>query len=209
MQMRLKVKRAILVSSMDGEESWFALTLACSPRHGSGTLEIGDRHVFAARLNRPILSTRKSCNFEVSVQRKSTLTQEKIDAIGLSASKIGNLYFVPPGEKDLFWPSQPAALDATVFVSDGLFDRLVSALQAGKKVTWLDLEIEKEGVLKYGWEPDGSRKTWKLESTTDPSRVDVESIEFGIGLFEGRFRAFLWAAILFVLALIAVLLIRK
>jgi hypothetical protein len=205
----LKVKRAILVSGMDGEDTWFTLRLFCAPTHGSGTLEIADRHLFATRHIRPIFSKRKSCNLEVSIQRRSTLTQEKIDAIGLSASKIGNLYFVPPSKKELFWPSVPAALDATVFVCDELFEGLVSAFQAGKRINWLELHIEKPGVLEFGWEPDGSRVTWKLESATDPSSVDVESIDFGIGLFDGRFRSFLWAAILTALAFIFVLLIRK
>jgi len=106
--------------------------------------------------------------------------------IGLSASKIGNLYFVPSGEKSLFWRSQPAALDAKVFVTDELFERLVSAFLAGKGINWLELCIEKPGVLEFGWEPDGSRKKWKLESTTDLSCVDVESIDIGIRLFEGQ-----------------------
>jgi len=117
------------------------------------------------------------------VQRRSSLTQEKIDKIGLSASKIGNLHFVPPGEKGLFWHSEPAALDAAVFVSDEMFERLVSTFQAGKEINWIELSIEKPGVLEYGWEPDGSRMTWKLESTTDLSYVDVESIDINVVLF--------------------------
>jgi hypothetical protein len=207
--LELKVKGAVLVSGMDGEDTWFTLRLACSPTQESGVLEIGDRYVFAATHNRPILDKRKSCNFQVSVQRISFLSQEKIAMIGLSASKIGNLYFVPPVEKELFWPSQPAALDATVFVCDELFERLVSAFQAGKGINWLELSIEKPGILEYGREPDGSRITWKLESTTDQSCVDVESIDVGIGLFEGRIRSLLWLAIPFVLAFVIVLLIRK
>lgn len=184
--LELKVKKAILVSGMDGEDTWSDLRLVCSPTHGSGTLEIGDRHIFATRQNRPILGKRKSCNLQVSVKRRSSLTQESIDKIGLSASKIGNLYFVPPGEKDLFGPSQPASLEATVFVSDELFERLVSTFQAGKGTNWLELCIEKPDVLEYGWEPDGSHITWKLENTTDLSCVDVESIEVGTRLFEGQ-----------------------
>jgi len=37
----------------------------------------------------------------------------------------------------------------------------------------------------------------------------VESIDVGIGLFEGRIRSLLWLAIPFVLAFVIVLLIRK
>jgi len=45
------------------------------------------------------------------------------------------------------------------------------------------MEIEKQGVLEYGWEPDGSRKVWKLESATQPSCVDVGNISIAIELF--------------------------
>lgn len=182
--LELRVKRAILCSQMDGGDTRFELRLFCSPAHGFGTLEIGDRHVFADRPNRSILGKRKSCELQVSVMRRGSLTQENIESIGLSASKIGNLCFVPPGEKDLFVPAQPAALDARVFVSDELFERLVNSFQAGKKANWLELDIEKPGVLEYGWEPDGSRKTWKLENEKDLSYVDVSSIDISTGLFE-------------------------
>jgi hypothetical protein len=138
MNLRLKVKRAVLFSSMDGEDTRFDLGLTCSPTNESGTLEIGDRYVFATRQNRPILSKRKFCNLGLSVKRRSSLTQESIDMIGLSASKIGNLCFVPPGKKGLFGPSQPAALDAKVFVTDELFERLMSTFQAGKGINWLE-----------------------------------------------------------------------
>jgi hypothetical protein len=57
------------------------------------------------------------------------------------------------------------------------------------------LYIEKSGVLEYGWEPDGSRKTWKLESTIDLSCVDVESIDVSIGLFEGQSLSYFFALI--------------
>jgi hypothetical protein len=112
--------------------------------------------------------------------QKSKVALEDIDKMGLSDSKIGALVFVPPGEKGLFWPSEPAVLQANIFVSDELFDRLVSAFQSGKRATWLELEIEKQGVLEYGWEPDGSRMVWKLESKTETSVVDVESMDVGI-----------------------------
>jgi len=46
--LELKVKGAVLVSGMDGEDTWFTLRLACSPTQESGVLEIGDRYVFAA-----------------------------------------------------------------------------------------------------------------------------------------------------------------
>ena len=113
--------------------------------------EIGDRHVFAHRANRPLFSKRKSCGLVVSVYRKSELAPEDITAMRLSDSKIGALAFCPPVKEDWAWRFHPAVIEANVHVGDELFDRLVSALQSGKRSTWLELEIEKRGVLEYGW----------------------------------------------------------
>jgi hypothetical protein len=116
----------------------------------------------------------------VNVFRKSEVSSEVIGEMKLSDSKIGALVFFPPIKGDLMWRLHPAVLEANVHVNDEIFDRLVRALQSGKKAKWLALEIEKQGVIEYGWEPDGSRMVWKLESTTEASYVDVEGMEVGI-----------------------------
>ena len=180
-------KRINLRFNANGDENRSDLWIDCAP--GLSTrrvLEIGNRHVFANRASRPILGKRKLCDLSVLVHRKSTLTPEQIGKLGLSDSKIGELVFVPPGEKSRFWSRQPAALQADVWVSNELFDGLVSALQHGEKATWLELEIEKEGILEYGWEPDGSRATWKLENETKLNHVDLEELAIGVGPFQGR-----------------------
>ncbi len=185
-QLELSVKRVSLVSGTNGESTWRELYVDCSPTDAFGILEIGDRYIFAARAKRSIFGKRKSCDLQISVKRRNSLTHENIEKIGLSDAKIGNLCFVPPVKGDSFWPSQRAALDAVVFVTDELFESLVSALVAGKRIDRIELDIEKPCTLEYGWEPDGSRKIWKLESTTDSSYVDVGRIDFGARLIEGR-----------------------
>jgi hypothetical protein len=142
--------------------------------------EIGDRHVFAHRANRPLFCKRKSCGLVVSVYRQSDVALEDIGKIGQSDFRIGALVFAPPSKGDWAWRFHPAVIEANVHVGDEFFDRLVSAIQSGKRATWLRVEIEKRGVLEYGWEPDGSRRVWKLESTTEASCLDVESMDVGI-----------------------------
>jgi hypothetical protein len=181
MSLVAKPKRANLYFTTGEDYPCCELRIDCSPSFLDRSVwEIGTRHVFAHRANRPILSKRKSCDLEACVHPKSKVDPEIIEQMGLSDSKIGTLAFVPPGEKGLFFYSQPAYLRANIFVNDELFDRLVSALQFGKRATQLEFEIEKQGVLEYGWEPDGSRKVWKLESTTETSCVDVESMDVEI-----------------------------
>jgi hypothetical protein len=181
MSLVAKPKSADLSFTAGGDNPCSELRIYCSPSFlDRGVWEIGNRHVFAHRANRPIFSKRRSCGLVVCVHRKSEVAPEFIDGMGLSDSKIGALVFIPPGEKILFWFSQPAILQANVFVNDEFFDRLVFALQSGKRTTRLELEIQKQGVLEFGWEPDGSRRVWKLESTTETSCVDVESMDFGL-----------------------------
>jgi hypothetical protein len=181
MSLLAKPKRANLLLTAEGDNTRCELRIDCSPNFlDRGVLEIGDRHVFAHRANRPLFTKRKSCGLVVSVYRKSEVAPEDITAMRLSDSKIGALTFCPPVKEDWAWRFHPAVIEANVHVGDELFDRLVSALQSGKRATWLKLEIEKRGVLEYGGEPDGSRRVWKLESTTEVSCLDVESMDVGI-----------------------------
>lgn len=181
MQLRAKAEKANF-SLTEGENAQFVLRLDCSAPDDDGVLEIGERYAFTAKASRHLLGKRKSCNLRVWVKRRSSAGQKAVEKLGLSPSKIGELGFYPPSEKGDFFPGRPAALEAMAFVSDELFDGLVTTLRATKPATWLVLEIEKQGVLEYGWEPDGSRRIWKLESVAEPSYVDVEMMEIGFDL---------------------------
>jgi hypothetical protein len=102
-----------------------------------------------------------------------------VEKLALSPSKIGEMSFCPPSEEGDFYPAQEASLDAMVFVSDQLFEKLFATFQAASLPTSIALEIERKRVLEFGWEPDGSRQVWKLEKTNEPSYVDIEQIVFG------------------------------
>jgi hypothetical protein len=192
MEMRLLAnpKRANISLTAGGNSNCYELRMNCSPNPlDRGGWEIGDRYVYANRVNRPIFSKRKSCDLMVNVQRKSEVSLEEIDAMRLSDCKIGALVFDPSGEKGFFFYSRPARFQANIFVSDELFDRLVNALLSGKRIRWIALTIERPGVLEYkhevlgcDWDPEELRKVWKLENTTEASCVDVKSMDFGITL---------------------------
>lgn len=185
MRLSIRTKTAGLFFDIDGEDTLCEMYLRCAPERESGVLEIGDRHVFTNRANRPTFGTRKPCTLSLRIERKSALTPEMIENLELSdskdlelsTSKIGILSFVPPDKRDRFWRWRASELCARVFVSDEVFQSLVSALAAGRKAILLSLDIERKSVLKYGWEPDGSRAVWNLENTTEPTFVFVVAME--------------------------------
>ncbi|MEO6966020.1 MAG: hypothetical protein ABI076_09015 [Acidobacteriaceae bacterium] len=183
MQLRTKPESAQLVWITDGDDAFPILLLDCLPDSTNDVLEIGDGHIFASKTSRSLFSKRQACNLRVWLKQKSTLKPEIVKKLNLSESKIGELVFCPASEAGDFYPASPAMLEATLFVSDELHVRLLDAFQAGRRASSLTMEIEKQGVLKYGWEPDGSHMAWNLESTTEPFSVDVGNIGITIELF--------------------------
>jgi hypothetical protein len=93
------------------------------------------------------------------------------------------LTFFPPIRKGKGNDASPASLGASVFLDDQLFDCLMNTLQSGKRSKLLQLDIESEGTLEFGWEPDGSRMEWKIANPSEPSHIDVISIEMWTDLF--------------------------
>jgi hypothetical protein len=164
-------KRAVLFYASYDKTT---LIIECKARDNSGVLEIGKKHVFASRSNRSLLSRRHACGLHVRIKRRSSISQEGASKLGLSEDKIGELTFCPPSKADEINTASPASLEATVFLDDELFDSLMNTLQ---------LDIEREGALEYGWEPDGSRMEWKIDNPSDPASVDVTGVAMGIGLF--------------------------
>jgi hypothetical protein len=173
-------KLAILYHASDPETT---LIIECKARDNSGVLEIGKKHVFASRKNRSFLSRRHACHLEVRIKRRSSASEKAAESLGLSKDKIGELSFCPPSKADEVNAASPASLEATVFLDDELFDSLMNMLYLGKRPRWLQLDIEKEGALGYGWEPDGSRMEWKIDNPSDPASVDVTRIAMGLKLF--------------------------
>ena len=178
--LRVKAKRAFFSCDADGDGSSSRITVDCSPAENVA-LEIGEQFVFSrgARLFR--VGKRRYCHLAVSILRKSSLTEEGIAMLNLSADKIGRVEFhpaFPPPEKE------PASLLAKVFVSDLLFDNLWAIF---RRPLFLSLSLEKEGVIEYGWEPDGSRVIWKIQDLGEPSHVDISAIKCDARLF-GLFR---------------------
>lgn len=181
MQLRAKIEKAFL-SLIEGEDTWFTLRIDCSALDDDGALEIGEKHVFTAKDNQFLIGKRIPCDLRVWVRRKCSLDEKTVEKLGLSKFKIGELGFYPASGGGDFYPGRKATLEAMAYVSDALFEKLLTAFQALKSVGWLSLDVQKNGVLEYGWEPDGSRKVWKLESATEPSYINLERIDIGLDL---------------------------
>lgn len=160
------------------------LTIVCTAANDSGVLEIGKEHVFASRKNRSLFSKRHVCQLLVKINRRSSISEETATKLSLSEDKIGQLNFCPPIKKDVVNDASPASLEASVFLDDQLFDSIMNTLPSGKRAELIQLDIESEGTLGYGWEPDGSRMEWKIDNPSDPAHVDVNSIAMGIELFK-------------------------
>jgi hypothetical protein len=179
--LRATPKRAILSHASDDETF---LIIKCTAADNSGVLEIGKEHVFASRKNRSLLRRRRACELDVRIKRRSSIREQAAEKLNLSKDKIGELIFCPPSKADEVNTASPASLEASVFLDDRLFDSLMNTLLSGKKPEWLELAIEREGTLGYGWEPDGSRAEWKIDNPSDSEFVDITRIAMGLQLFD-------------------------
>lgn len=155
----------------------------CTASDDSGVLEIGERYLFASKKNRGFLSRRSALELQIRIIRRSSASEKTAEILNLSKDKIGELTFCPRLKADGVTAAIQASLDTTLFLDDELFENLMETLHLGKKPEWLQLDIEKVGTLAHGWEPDGSRKEWKIANPSEPSSVDITKIALGIKLF--------------------------
>lgn len=180
--LQLEVKNAFFYSKMGSGKTELEIHLDCQPLLTSGTFVIGDKYVFAASRNHMFFVKRDSSSLYMRFVMKNSLTKQQVEAIGLSESKIGFVSFMPSECENRSKSPIHVNLDATIFVDDSFLEKILSALQAGKVIEWINILIEKEGILTYGWEPDGSRKLWKLEASNVCTDVDVVSLGMNIKL---------------------------
>jgi hypothetical protein len=181
MLLRAKSDKANLILT-EGEYAQMELLFDCSAIDDRCVLEIGNVYPFTSKTRFHLLGKRQPCGLRIRVKRRSSAGPKVVEKLALSTSKIGELGFYPSSEKDDFYAARAASLEAMVFVSDQIFENLLANFRAAMLPSSIELEIEKDGVLEYGWEPDGSRQVWKLEKTNDPSYVNVESFEVATDL---------------------------
>ncbi len=183
MQLTAQAKKATLLCSFEAEKASPQLIVECSAIKDTGVFEIGERHAFGLKPALSILASRRYCDLRLAVRQRGSLTQKNIEKLELSENKIGQLSFCPPYKGDGIGFSSPGELGAEIFVTNELFEMLSNTLQARRKSTQVCLELGMPDAIRFGWEPDGSRKVWKLESTTETSSVAIESFHLWAGLF--------------------------
>lgn len=142
--------RAVLSCTSNGEISSSEIIFYCDPIDESGLLEIGEKHAFASKTSTGFRSKRRSCELRLYMRRRSALSPERVEKIGLSGEKIGVLSFYPDFKPKDFVPGRSATLEAFVFVSEEIFETVSKALQSGRKTEAIHLEIEKKGRLNTG-----------------------------------------------------------
>jgi hypothetical protein len=181
----MEARRAVLSHAVDGNSSSAELLFECIPSGESGVLEVGANYVFMSEKQLGGHRDRSPCELRLWVRDKGRLSNERIAKLGLSEEKIGELGFFPaigPGPGD-FFRTQPATLEAFVFVNGQLLEDIANALKVGRKTELIYVDIEHKGALAYGWEPDGSRIVWKIDNAREPSYVNVTGLKIRLSLF--------------------------
>jgi hypothetical protein len=182
MFLSLIASSASLFLDVGGESSSSELRLKCSASEQSGLLEIGLSHAFG---NATWLLGRKKhvlTAVTLYVRQRSALSETALNRLALNDEKIGTLGFFPGSESRDDLPGRDASLEAYVFVTDEIFDRLIRSIQAGRKPDSIHVDLGGGDSLEYGWEPDGSRMVWKIDKPTSPAYIKVAGMQFNVPL---------------------------
>ncbi len=182
MFLALKALSASLFLEIGGENSSTELRIICSADEQSGLLEIGASHAFGGATwllgtKRHVLSA-----FTLYVRQRGALSETALKRLALNEEKIGTLGFFPSSGSRDDRPGRDASLEAYVFVSDEMFDRLVRSIQAGSWPDSIQVDLGSGDSLEYGWEPDGSRIVWKIEKPASPTYINVAGMQLSIPL---------------------------
>jgi hypothetical protein len=161
-----------------------SLTLLCSRSEGDGVLEIGKKHAFANKSERVAKGRTHFSEMRIAIRRKSALTDGRIDGLGLGEDKIGELGFYPPKEKSDDLPAYPATLEAYIFVSDHDFEGTLRSVGNGGSGATVSLYVVKGTSIVYGWEPDGSRVVWAIETASEPAYAPISEVKIELPLYK-------------------------
>jgi hypothetical protein len=179
----LTTQSVTLVAVLDGETPSMELIFRCVCSDEDSVLEIGTQYAFSAQ--KPFLDRKRTHlrHVTIHIQRRGSMSDQRAEKLGLTAEKIGSLGFYPALKSRDDIPARDASMEAYVFVNDSIFENLTSYVKHGKKAFPVRLDIEGKPALAYGWEPDGSRKTWKIDKPDDPAYVDVTRVTIEIAMF--------------------------
>jgi hypothetical protein len=168
MLLDLAIERGEVLYNIFAEKSFTTLLFSCA-NGGSCTIEIGQRYVFSRGYEQGL----ERCGLKLRIMQRSSLTDENIAIQGLNQERIGRLGFYPA--------LSPVLLEASVFLDDQVFNRLLNSLEMQKGMRSALLSITGEEILKFHL-PDWY--SWRIDNEQEPSYVYITRLEIPFLLFE-------------------------
>lgn len=177
MLLDLTIERAEILYNIFADKSFTTLFFSCA-NGGACTIEIGGRYAFSRGYEEAL----ERCGLELRIKQRSSLTDENIAVLGLNQERFGRLVFYPAsGTSDDVL--SPALLEASVFLDDQVFNRLLNSLEMQRGTRSALLSISGEETLKFQL-PD--RYIWRIDNEQEPSHVYVTRLEMPFLLFEHK-----------------------
>lgn len=134
-----------------------AITLEVTPS-GREHLDIGEKHAVCRASYLPLRKERILAEASVTILTDPT----QLDHVKGEKPICGYAQFFK--ERAGHIDSSPPALSILIVVKPEIFNEMASVKIHSAAVATLQIEIE---GLEFGWEPDGSHRTWNLEDASD------------------------------------------
>jgi hypothetical protein len=163
----VEIDEAFLRSECDGDGCREGLMLSC---RGSelNTLLIGRNHIF----NPPFrwdTEGRTDCSFRIWARRRSNLSEEASQRIGLGGDSVGEFKF---------W-KELNSLEANIFIEDAMFERWTFAfLSMRHKISATITIALDQGFSERRTVGDESSVTWNIDGSATVSTARIRGWDF-------------------------------
>lgn len=175
MLLDLAIERVEIVHNIFGDKSFTTLLFSCT-NGGNCTVEIGGKYAFSRGYEQGL----ERCGLNLRVAPRSSLTDENVAVQGLNQEIIGRLAFYSSEMLSSDVVLSPAQLDASVFLDDQVFNRMLNSLEMQRGISSALLSISGSN-LKFQL-PDSY--TWRIDNVQEPSYVHITRLEIVFLLFE-------------------------
>jgi hypothetical protein len=175
MLLDLAIVRAEIVHNIFGDKSFTALLFSCT-NGGSCTVEIGGKYAFSRGSEQGL----EHCGLKLRVAPRSSLTDENIAVQGLNQEIIGRLAIYSSEILSSDEILSPALLEASVFLDDQVFNKLLNSLEMQRGISSALLSIS--GRMLMFQLPD--LYTWRIDNAQEPSYLHITRLEIIFLLFE-------------------------